>query len=47
MQGDSSSNDSTRIASWVRSNFTATTVGGVTVYDLTGASTALDASSST
>ncbi|MGN6599390.1 MAG: glycosyl transferase, partial [Actinomycetes bacterium] len=28
---------STSIASWVESHFTATTVGGVTVYDLTTA----------
>jgi 4-amino-4-deoxy-L-arabinose transferase-like glycosyltransferase len=34
-QGSSGSSDATRIASWVASRFTATTVGGVTVYDLT------------
>ena len=28
------SNASSEIASWVEQNFTATTVGGVTVYDL-------------
>ena len=31
------SDDATRIAQWVQENFTATTVGGTTVYDLTGA----------
>jgi hypothetical protein len=30
------SDDATRIAAWVQENFTATTVGGTTVYDLTG-----------
>ena len=30
------SNDAQQIAGWVESHFTATTVGGVTVYDLTG-----------
>ncbi|NEM92125.1 glycosyltransferase family 39 protein [Galbitalea soli] len=30
------SNVSSQIASWVAANFTATTVGGVTVYDLSG-----------
>ncbi|MDQ1682228.1 MAG: hypothetical protein QOH99_769, partial [Frankiaceae bacterium] len=30
---------STEISSWVAANFTATTVGGVTVYDLTAPST--------
>jgi 4-amino-4-deoxy-L-arabinose transferase-like glycosyltransferase len=29
------SDDATRIAQWVQQNFTATTVGGTTVYDLT------------
>jgi hypothetical protein len=29
------SNPSAQIASWVESNFTAQTIGGVTVYDLT------------
>ncbi len=29
------SSDSSEIASWVAANFTATTVDGVTVYDLT------------
>jgi hypothetical protein len=28
------SDDATRIAAWVKENFTATTVGGTTVYDL-------------
>ena len=31
------SDDATRIARWVQENFAATTVGGTTVYDLTGA----------
>jgi hypothetical protein len=31
------SDDATRIAQWVQQNFTATTVGGTTVYDLTAA----------
>jgi hypothetical protein len=30
------SDDATRIAQWVQENFAATTVGGTTVYDLTG-----------
>jgi 4-amino-4-deoxy-L-arabinose transferase-like glycosyltransferase len=30
------SDDATRIARWVQENFAATTVGGTTVYDLTG-----------
>jgi hypothetical protein len=30
------SDDATRIAQWVQQNFTATTVGGTTVYDLSG-----------
>jgi hypothetical protein len=34
--GGSGSNTSSEIAAWVESNFTATTVGGVTVYDLSG-----------
>ena len=29
------SNDSSQITSWVTANYTATTVDGVTVYDLT------------
>jgi hypothetical protein len=33
--GGAGSSTSSAIASWVSSNFTATTVGGVTVYDLT------------
>jgi 4-amino-4-deoxy-L-arabinose transferase-like glycosyltransferase len=32
------SDDATRIAQWVQENFAATTVGGTTVHDLTGAS---------
>jgi hypothetical protein len=39
MQSASGSNASQQIASWVVSNFTATTVGGTTVYDLSGATT--------
>jgi 4-amino-4-deoxy-L-arabinose transferase-like glycosyltransferase len=34
-QSNGGSNDSSRIASWVESTFSSTTVGGVTVYDLT------------
>ncbi len=34
-QSNGGSNASSRIASWVEANFTATTVGGVTLYDLT------------
>jgi 4-amino-4-deoxy-L-arabinose transferase-like glycosyltransferase len=30
------------IASWVEQNFTATTVGGTTVYDLSGSSSTID-----
>ena len=37
MQSSSGSNDSQEIASWVAANFTATTVGGATVYDLSAA----------
>jgi len=36
MQSSGGSSSSQQIASWVASNFTATTVGGTTVYDLTG-----------
>jgi hypothetical protein len=32
--GGSSSDDASLIASWVESHFTATTIGGVTVYNL-------------
>ncbi|MGI8334718.1 ArnT family glycosyltransferase [Actinomadura scrupuli] len=35
-QGSSGSDDAQEISSWVQSNFTASTVGGTTVYDLTG-----------
>jgi hypothetical protein len=28
-------NDASQVTSWVESHFTATTIGGVTVYDLT------------
>jgi hypothetical protein len=34
-RSDSGRNDAQQIASWVAQNFTATTVGGTTVYDLT------------
>ena len=34
--GGSGSNDSSEIAQWVAANFTATTVDGVTLYDLSG-----------
>ena len=34
-RGDSGSNTGAQIAAWVAQNFTATTVGGTTVYDLT------------
>jgi hypothetical protein len=37
MQSSSGSSASQEIASWVAANFTATTVGGATVYDLSGA----------
>jgi hypothetical protein len=35
--GQSGTSDSTRIANWVSSHYKATTVDGVTIYDLTGA----------
>ncbi|WP_225446747.1 glycosyltransferase family 39 protein [Streptacidiphilus sp. PB12-B1b] len=35
MAGSSGSSDSSAIASWVAAHYTATTVGGVTLYDLT------------
>ncbi len=34
--GDDSENVSTQIAEWVAANFTATTVDGVTIYDMSG-----------
>jgi 4-amino-4-deoxy-L-arabinose transferase-like glycosyltransferase len=34
--GQSGTSDATQIASWVSSNYKATTVDGVTIYDLTG-----------
>jgi 4-amino-4-deoxy-L-arabinose transferase-like glycosyltransferase len=37
MQASGGSNASQEIAAWVTANFTATTVGGATVYDLSGA----------
>ena len=36
MGGGPGGNGSSAIAQWVEANFTATTVGGVTVYDLSG-----------
>jgi 4-amino-4-deoxy-L-arabinose transferase-like glycosyltransferase len=36
MGGGSGSNTSSEISSWVEANFEATTVGGVTLYDLSG-----------
>ncbi len=38
-----SSDDASRITSWVEAHFTAKTVGGVTVYDLTSAGTSANA----
>ena len=38
-QAQSGSSDSSAITQWVESHFTATTIGGTTVYDLTTAST--------
>jgi 4-amino-4-deoxy-L-arabinose transferase-like glycosyltransferase len=35
----SGSNDASQITAWVESHFTATTIGGTTVYDLTSATT--------
>ncbi|MGI5169636.1 ArnT family glycosyltransferase [Spirillospora sp. CA-253888] len=35
MRGESGSDDAHRISAWVQENFTAQTVGGVTLYDLT------------
>ena len=39
LTGSSGSNDSSEIASWVAAHYTATTVDGVTLYDLTKART--------
>ena len=39
-QGGSSTTDASRITAWVKANFTAETVGGTTVYDLTSPTTA-------
>ncbi len=38
-RGGGGSSDSSAITSWVQSNFTATTIGGTTVYDLSGGTT--------
>ncbi|MFC9974607.1 hypothetical protein ACFVH6_27255 [Spirillospora sp. NPDC127200] len=35
MRGESGSDDAHRINAWAQENFTAQTVGGVTLYDLT------------
>ena len=35
MRSNGGSDDSSQISAWVAANFTATTVGGTTVYDLT------------
>ena len=37
--GNGGSSDSSDIATWVAAHFTAQTIGGTTVYDLTGART--------
>jgi hypothetical protein len=37
MGGDSGSDAASQIAAWVAANYSATTVGGVTLYDLGGA----------
>ncbi|MDQ1567322.1 MAG: hypothetical protein QOF96_2202, partial [Actinomycetota bacterium] len=37
--GGSSSGTSAQISTWVQQNFTATTVGGATLYDLTTTAT--------
>ena len=37
--GGGGTSSSSEISSWVSANFTSQTVGGVTVYDLTSAST--------
>jgi len=36
--GGSTDSSSSQITSWVEQNFTATTIGGATVYDLTSSS---------
>ncbi|MDQ1656873.1 MAG: hypothetical protein QOD41_1956, partial [Cryptosporangiaceae bacterium] len=38
-QSNGGSNDSSQIATWVQENFTPTTIGGTTLYDLTSQST--------
>jgi hypothetical protein len=38
MQSSTGSNAAHQIASWVAAHYTATTVGGTTVYDLTSRS---------
>jgi hypothetical protein len=40
------SSDSSQITSWVEANFTATTIGGQTLYDLTSPSTSAASSGS-
>jgi 4-amino-4-deoxy-L-arabinose transferase-like glycosyltransferase len=41
------SNDASQITSWVEAHYTATTIGGTTVYDLSTSSTPLTASTTT
>jgi hypothetical protein len=43
MRSNSGSDDAQEIAAWVADNFTSTTVGGTTVYDLTTAATGASA----
>jgi hypothetical protein len=38
-RGGGGSSDSSAITQWVESNFAATTIGGTTVYDLSGGTT--------
>jgi 4-amino-4-deoxy-L-arabinose transferase-like glycosyltransferase len=45
--GMNAAGTATQITAWVEANFTTTTIGGVTVYDLTHAGTSASASSST
>ena len=39
-RGGAGSSDSSAITNWVESNFTATTIGGTNVYDLTSPTSA-------
>jgi hypothetical protein len=45
MRGSGGTTEASRIATWVGEHFTARTVGGVAVYDLTQDSTGTDAAS--